>query len=93
MQGLDGIGGVVLASAVAVWVVARQVLPRRLSWRMMFLVPAVLAYMAWRELPAGRIPAGQGLELGLELALALALACGLWQGTTVQLYIRTATGT
>lgn len=86
MHGLGSVGGTVLGLAVAVWIVARQVMARRLSWSMMLLVPVLLAYMTWRDLPAGPLPAGRFAELALEMAMAL--ACGMWQGATVQVYRR-----
>lgn len=77
---------VLVALAVMVWVVWRQMAGRRLSWRMMAVIPIVLGYLTWRNRPLGGVPAGDGLLLALELALAL--ACGLWQGTQAQVFER-----
>jgi hypothetical protein len=84
VSGASGVVEIVIGVAVVAWVLVRQLLPRRVSWRMMLVFPAVLAYFAWKSLPAGAIPARQGVELALELVLAL--ACGLWQASVTRVW-------
>jgi hypothetical protein len=75
-----------LAAAVGVFVIVRQVLPRRLSWKLLAVMPIVFAYLAWRSLPAGPVTARQGFDLALEIALGL--VCGLWQASATRVFAR-----
>lgn len=70
--------------AIAVVILARQMMPRRVSWLMLLGVPVLLAYFAIRRIPAGPIGAQQALELVLEFVLAL--GCGLWQTSVTRVY-------
>jgi hypothetical protein len=69
--------------AAVVVVLARQLMPRKLSWLFLLGVPAALAVVGLRQAPSA-LSAAQGLDLALECALAT--ACGLWQGNVTRVY-------
>ncbi len=74
---------ILLILAAAVFFIARQFLPRRVNRFSLVLLPAALAYLAWRSLPAS-IPPAQSLELMANVVVAL--AGGLWQAAATHVY-------
>jgi len=76
---------IVLAIAIGVYVVARQVLPRRVSWLMLVGVPILLVYFGWKQLPAGPVATRQIVDLAGEVALGV--CCGLWQAASTRVYV------
>ena len=74
---------VLLIVAAAVLFIARQFVPRPVSRFSLVIVPAALAYLAWRSVPAS-IPPAQSLELIANVAVGL--GGGLWQGAATRVY-------
>ncbi len=81
-----GAGTVLLVAVGVVYVIARQVLPRRVSWLTLMGIPVALAYLAVQHLPAGPVPARQLAELAAEVALAT--GAGIWQARVTQVFER-----
>lgn len=76
--------GPLVVVAVAIWFLARQVLPRRISWLMLAVTPVALIYFGVRQVPTGPVSGHQLVDLAAEIAVGL--ACGLWQARVTAVY-------
>jgi hypothetical protein len=74
---------ILVAVGAVLWVIARQLLPQRITRISLVVLPVALAYAAARGMPAS---ISGPVMAELLASLAVSVACGLWQARVTEVY-------